>query len=318
MKTSAIRVVLFLSTLLACAAPSWAAGLDKVVLAIGYIPHVQFTPLYVGIDKGFYAAQGIDLQLEFGFQYDIFSLLAAGKIDVGLSDSDQLVISGSRDLGLQAVFQYYQKYPISIVARAETVKTPDDLKGKTVGTPEMSGSAWIGLQLFLRKYGLEKSVSVEKIGYTQEPTLMSGRAAAVVCFLNNEPVAMKARGIALRQWNVKDWSDMVGASFISSRSIIAARADVMARFVRATRTAMDFTMTHRDEAMQIALRNVGNVKKEDEPLFRLRLDATCDLFPSPRGFGALDTDQYARSISELASLGLIPATYPADKILRQF
>ena len=318
MKTSAIRVVLFLSTLLACAAPSWAAGPDKVVLAIGYIPHVQFTPLYVGIDKGFYAAQGIDLQLEFGFQYDIFSLLAAGKIDVGLSDSDQLVISGSRDLGLQAVFQYYQKYPISIVARAETVKTPDDLKGKTVGTPEMSGSAWIGLQLFLRKYGLEKSVNVEKIGYTQEPTLMSGRAAAVVCFLNNEPVAMKARGIALRQWNVKDWSDMVGASFISSRSIIAARADVMARFVRATRTAMDFTMTHRDEAMQIALRNVGNVKKEDEPLFRLRLDATCDLFPSPRGFGALDTDQYARSISELASLGLIPATYPADKILRQF
>ena len=318
MKTSAIRVVLFLSTLLACAAPSWAAGPDKVVLAIGYIPHVQFTPLYVGIDKGFYAAQGIDLQLEFGFQYDIFSLLAAGKIDVGLSDSDQLVISGSRDLGLQAVFQYYQKYPISIVARAETVKTPDDLKGKTVGTPEMSGSAWIGLQLFLRKYGLEKSVKVEKIGYTQEPTLMSGRAAAVVCFLNNEPVAMKARGIALRQWNVKDWSDMVGASFISSRSIIAARTDVMARFVRATRTAMDFTMTHREEAMQIALKNVGNVKKEDEPLFRLRLDATCDLFPSPRGFGALDTDQYARSISELASLGLIPATYPADKILRQF
>ena len=318
MKTSAIRVVLLLSTLLACAAPSWAAGPDKVVLAIGYIPHVQFTPLYVGIDQGFYAAQGIDLQLEFGFQYDIFSLLAAGKIDVGLSDSDQLVISGSRDLGLQAVFQYYQKYPISIVARAETVKTPDDLKGKTVGTPEMSGSAWIGLQLFLRKYGLEKSVSVEKIGYTQEPTLMSGRAAAVVCFLNNEPVAMKARGIALRQWDVKDWSDMVGASFISSRSIIAARPDVMARFVRATRTAMDFTMTHRDEAMQIALRNVGNVKKEDEPLFRLRLDATCDLFPSPRGFGALDTDQYARSISELASLGLIPATYPADKILRQF
>jgi len=317
-KTVTVRVVLVLCALFAWSAPSWAAGPDKVVLAIGYIPHVQFTPLYVGIDKGFYAAQGIDLQLEFGFQYDIFSLLAAGRIDVGLSDSDQLVISGAKDLGLQAVFQYYQKYPISIVARADRVKTPDDLKGKTIGTPEMSGSAWIGLQLFLRKYGLEKAVHVEKIGYTQESTLMSGRAAAVVCFLNNEPVAMKARGVALRQWDVKDWSDMVGASFISSRAIISARQDVLARFVRATRAAMEFTMTHRDEAMQIALKNVGNVKKEDEPLFRLRLDATCDLFPGPGGYGALDTDQYARSISELASLGLIPAAYPADKILRQF
>lgn len=300
------------------AAFSWAGGPDKVKLAIGYIPHVQFTPLYVGIDKGFYAEEGIDLELAFGFQYDIFSLLAAGRIDIGLSDSDQLVISGSRDLGLQAVYQYYQKYPVAIVARAETIRDPADLKGRTIGTPEMSGTSWIGLQLFLRKYGLEKSVNVEKIGYTQEATLMSGRAAAVVCFLNNEPVAMRARGTALRQWDVKDWSDMVGASFISSRAIIAARGDVLARFVRATRKAMEFTMTSREEAMQIALKNVGNVKKEDEPLFRLRLDATCDLFPSPQGYGALDPDRWSRSISELASLGLIPTAYPAEKILRQF
>jgi len=307
---------LVLAALGVAAAASWAA--DTVTLAIGYIPHVQFTPLYVGIDKGFYAAQGIDLKLEFGFQYDVFSLLAAGRIDVGLSDSDQLVISGSKDLGLQAIFQYYQSYPVAIVARADTAKNPSDLAGTVVGTPEMSGSSWIGLELFLTKFGLEKSVKVEKIGYTQESTLLSGRAAAVVCFLNNEPVAMKARGVALSEWDVKDWSDMVGASFISSRTIISARADVLSRFVQATRRAMEFTMTHRDEAEQIALKNVGNVPQADEPLFRQRLDATCQLFPSPKGYGAMDPVRYTKSIEELASMGLIPATYPAEKILRQF
>jgi NitT/TauT family transport system substrate-binding protein len=301
------------------AAVSWAAGpMEKIRLAIGYIPHVQFTPLYVGIDKGFYRDEGIDLELNFGFQYDVFSLLAAGRIDIGLSDSDQLVIAGSKDLGLQAIFQYYQKYPVSIVARAAAAAVPADLKGRKIGTPEMSGTSWIGLQLFLKKFGLEKSVEIEKIGYTQEPTLLSGRADAVVCFLNNEPVAMRAEGIQLRQWDVKDWSDMVGASFISSRSIIASRGDVLARFVRATQKAMEFTVRNRDESMQIALKNVGNVKKEDEPLFRLRLDATCDLFPSPQGYGALDAGRYTRSIAELVSLGLIPSTYPAEKILRQF
>ena len=304
------------AALVVAAAGAWAA--DTVTLAIGYIPHVQFTPLYAGIDKGFYAEQGIDLKLEFGFQYDVFSLLAAGRIDVGLSDSDQLVISGSKDLGLQAIFQYYQSYPVAIVARADTVKRPSDLAGLIVGTPEMSGSSWIGLQLFLKKYGLEKSVTVEKIGYTQESTLLSGRAAAVVCFLNNEPVALKARGVAISEWDVKDFSDMVGASFISSRAIIGARADVLSRFVQATRRAMEFTMTHRDEAAQIALKNVGNVPKAEEPLFRQRLDATCLLFPSPSGYGALDPERYTRSIAELASLGLIPAVYPAQKILRQF
>ena len=318
MKKMAAAVIagLFLSVCL-----SWAAGTggtDKLRLAIGYIPHVQFTPLYVGIDKGFYRDEGIDLELNFGFQYDVFSLLAAGKIDIGLSDSDQLVISGSKGLGLQAIYQYYQKYPVTIVAKAETATTPADLKGRRIGTPEMSGSSWIGLQLFLRKYALENAVQVEKIGYTQVSTLLSGKADAVVCFLNNEPVAMRAEGIAIRQWDVKDWSDMVGASFISSRAIITSREPVIARFVRATKKAMEFTVTHRDEAFQIALKNVGKVKKEDEPLFRLRLDATCELFASPQGYGALDAGRYTRSIAELVTLGLIPSAYPAENILRQF
>jgi NitT/TauT family transport system substrate-binding protein len=314
-KAAAVIAGLFFWSAIAGAAGSGSP--ERVRLAIGYIPHVQFTPLYVGIDKGFYKDEGIDLQLNFGFQYDVFSLLAAGRIDIGLSDSDQLVIAGSKGLGLQAIYQYYQKYPVTIVAKASAV-APADLKGRLIGTPEMSGTSWIGLQLFLRKFGLENAVQVEKIGYTQESTLRNGRAAAVVCFLNNEPVAMRAEGIAIRQWNVKDWSDMVGASFISSRAIIASRGGLIERFVRATRKARDFTMTHRDEANAIALKNVGNVKKEDEPLFRLRLDATCELFSSPQGYGALDPARYTRSIAELVSLGLIPSAYPAETILRQF
>jgi ABC-type nitrate/sulfonate/bicarbonate transport system substrate-binding protein len=111
---------------------------------------------------------------------------------------------------------------------------------------------------------------------------------------------------------------MVGASIISSQAIINGRTDVIARFVRATRAAMAWTMDHRAEAAAIAIRNIGNVKKEDEPLMRQRLDATCDLFVSPKGYGALDPDRYTRSIAECAELGLISGTYPAERILRQF
>jgi NitT/TauT family transport system substrate-binding protein len=221
-------------------------------------------------------------------------------------------------MNLQAIFQYYQTYPVTVVAKADSIASPADLKGKTIGTPEVSGTSWIGLQLFLEKYGLKDEVRVEKIGYTQQATLLGGRADAVVCFYNNEPVVLRAEGIAIRQWDVKDFSDMVGASFISSRGIIAARTDTLARFVRATRKAMAYTVDHRDEAMQIALSNVGNVKKEDEPLFRERLDATCALFASDLGYGALDAARYGKSIAELASLGLIPAVYPADTILHPF
>jgi NitT/TauT family transport system substrate-binding protein len=291
---------------------------QKVRLAIGYVPHVQFAPLYVGIAKGFYREEGIDLQLNFGFEYDIFSLLAAGRIDVGLTDSDQLILAGAKNLGLQAIFQYYQKYPITIIARADLLKDPADLRGKVIGTPDLSGASWIGLQIFLRHYQLSGAVRIEKIGYTQEAALRSGKADAVVCFYNNEPIELRAEKVAFREWDVKDITDMVSASFISSQAIIASRGDVLFGFTRATRKAIAYTEDHRDEAFQIALAAIGNIPAQDQGLFRQRLDATCELFVHPKGYGYLDLDRYNRSIAELASLGLIPSVYPAERIVRVF
>jgi NitT/TauT family transport system substrate-binding protein len=116
------------------------AGAEQLKLAIGYIPHVQFAPLYVGIEKGFYRAEGIDLSIEYGFGIDVFSLLSVGRIDIGLSDSDQLILAGAKGLGLKAVYQYYQRYPVSIVALRGKVAVPEALRGKVVGTPELYGS----------------------------------------------------------------------------------------------------------------------------------------------------------------------------------
>ena len=314
----AVVIALVLGTVALAGASAADKPLEKVRLAIGYIPHVQFTPLYVGIAKGFYQDEGIDLELNFGFEYDVFSLLAAGKIDVGLTDSDQLILAGAKDLGLQAIFQYYQQYPITIIARSDAAQKPSDLKGKVIGTPDLSGASWIGLQIFLHKYGLEGAVKVEKIGYTQEPTLRSGRAAAVVCFSNNEPIVFRSEGVPFREWDVKDISDMVSASFISSKAIIGTRGDVLRAFVRATRKAMAYTVDHRDEAFQIAVKAVGHVEPKDEPLFRERLDATCQLFVHPKGYGYMDPDRYTRSIAELVTLGLIPSAYPADRIIKAF
>jgi NitT/TauT family transport system substrate-binding protein len=288
---------------------------EKIRLAIGYIPHVQFTPLYVGQEKGFYREEGIELEISYGFGVDIFSLLQAGKIDLGLSDSDQLIISGSRDMGLQSVYQYYQKYPVSVVAKAGHVSEPKDLAGKRIGTPELYGTSYIGLELFLKKYGLTEKVVVEKIGYTQEASLLGDKVDAVVCFSNNEPILLSLKGIQIRQWDVRDVTDMVGASFISSAATVADRRDHLAGFARATGRAMAFVQSNPEEAFRIALAKIGNIKKEDEPFFRKVMDATSTLFTHSRGFGYLDAGKYDASIAELVSLGMIKAPYPAARIL---
>src|SRR5215210_1158538 len=39
------------------------ASSSKVTIALGYIPDVQFAPYYVALNKGYYAAEGLDVTL---------------------------------------------------------------------------------------------------------------------------------------------------------------------------------------------------------------------------------------------------------------
>jgi NitT/TauT family transport system substrate-binding protein len=302
---------------LACLAALGVAplGAEPVHLAIGYIPHIQFAPLYVGMEKGYYRDVGVELDIEYGFGIDIFSLLATGRIDLGLSDSDQLIVAGSKGLPLAAIYQYYQRYPASIVALRSRVSRPEDLGGRTVGTPELFGTSYIGLRLFLERYGLEGRVTVQRIGYTQLASLDSGKADAVVVFTNNEPIQLRASGYDIVEWKVSDLSDMVGASFISSSATIAAKRDLLGRFVKATRRAMEYTYNHREEAVALSRTYIGAVEPGKEAQVLAVLEATCDLYLSPEGWGHLDPDVYTRSLAVLQRLGMVDAAYPVTRIL---
>lgn len=315
LKGAVTALAVLLATL--SAYPAAAQQLDQVKLAIGYIPNIQFTPLYVGMEKGYYRDAGISLKIEYGFGIDIFSLLQAGKIDLGLSDSDQLIIAGSKGMGLSAVFQYYQKYPVAIVAKKGVVDTPAQFVGKTIGVPEEFGTSYIGLKLFLAHYGLTDRVNIQKIGYTQIPSLLSGKIDGAVVFTTNETVKLKEMKVPFNEWDVKDFSDMVGSSFISSNTDIAARGDVLDRFFLATKRAMSFVVADPEASVDIAMKYIDGVDQNQHTFLRNSLLATSDLFKSPSGFGYLDPATYRYSIRKLVELGLIPKIYPAAQIIRR-
>ena len=75
-----------------CIRDSATAALTPVKLGVGFIPSVQFAPFYVGIEKGFFAEEGIDLQLAHGFENDYLKLVGVDEVQFMVGSGDQVVL----------------------------------------------------------------------------------------------------------------------------------------------------------------------------------------------------------------------------------
>lgn len=289
----------------------------NMTMLIGYIPHVQFAPLYVGIEKGIFEKYGIKLSIDYGFGRDIFGLLVAQKADLALTDADELIISSEKGLGLKAFYQYYQDFPISIVKLGKN-EDPKSLLGKKIGIPDFYGTNYIGTLLFLNKYQLLNKVEIVKIGYTQIQSLISKKVDAVACYINNEPVQLRNSGYIITEWKIKDFSSLVGGAFISSEKNLKENHEYFNKFVKALNESIYYASNNRNEALDIAYKTIGSLNDEQRNFWMKVLDATFELILGKGNFGVLPVERYISSIEIIYNLNLIKTKIPYQSILYFF
>ncbi|OHD38782.1 MAG: hypothetical protein A2015_12370 [Spirochaetes bacterium GWF1_31_7] len=290
---------------------------EDLNLVIGFIPHIQFTPLYVGIEKGIFAKHGINLNINYGFGLDTFGLLTSSKADIALSDADQLIISHNKGYSLQSIFQYYKKYPTSIVS-LNNINTPEGLIGKKIGVPELYGTSYIGTKKFLSHYNLDDRVELVRIGYTQIPSLLSNQVDAVVCFYNNEPIQLRMKNYEITEWKIADISELVGASFITGETQLKNKRKLLKQFNEALSESIIFTTNNIPESIDIAYKTIGSLNEDDKMYWNEVLQKTLEIINGENtDAGILDTKLYQETIEELYKLKLISVVFDAKEIITQ-
>lgn len=314
MKTYRIILLLIVLTLLS-GCKSKQTDTEKLNLVIGYIPHIQFTPLYVGIERGIFARHGIDLQINYGFGIDAFGLVQNGQADLALSDADQLIISSAKGAPLLSFYQYYQEYPVSVVTLSD-IDTPEKLRAHTIGVPELFGTSYIGAKAFQEYFHLGEETTLTRIGYTQIPSLLSGKVNGIVCFYNNEPIQLRLKGYQINEWKINDIANLAGASFITGEKQATAKKELLKRAAQALNEAIFWTNTHQEEALTIAYKTIGNLSEDDREYWREALHKTMEIIMGKNNApGILDPARYSYTINELYKLKLIDTRISADAIL---
>jgi NitT/TauT family transport system substrate-binding protein len=301
------------------ATPSRASGpLKKLTIGLGYIPDIQFAPFYVAQAKGYFRDEGLDVDFKQGFETDVLKLLGTGALNFGVAGGDELMVARSQGVPIIYVATWFQKYPVSVVApESANIRSVADLKGKTIGVPGRFGATYVGLLALLDSAGLKESdVQLREIGFTQVQALTQKQVDAVVGYSNNEPVQLKALGLAITTFNVFDKVDLVSNGLITDEKTAQQNPELVRSVVRAFLRGVQDTISNPEEAITLSIPTIpGSADKRDQ--LRAVLAATVPIFQSAKnqaqGLGYSDPAAWTSSRDLLRKLGVLGSDIDVSK-----
>jgi NitT/TauT family transport system substrate-binding protein len=288
MRRNLITTILLISFLLtACSSASFGAapaqstpGLTPVKLPVGYIPNIQFAPLYVAIDKGYYRQEGLDVSLDYNMEVDSVALVGANQLPFAIVSGEQVLLGRQQGLPITYTMAWYQNYPVGISSKAaENITKPADLKGKRIGVPVLSGASYIGLRALLQAGGLQESdVKLDVTGFNQVEALVSGREDAVVVYTPNEPSQLKAQGVNVNTLRTADYEQLVGNGLLTNETTLKEKPELVRALIRGTLKGIADTIANPDEAYQISKKYVENLAQADPAVQKQILATSIDLW----------------------------------------
>jgi NitT/TauT family transport system substrate-binding protein len=296
---------------------------QKVELGVGFIPSVQFAPFYVGIDKGFFAEEGIDLELAYGFENDYLKLVGVGEAAFMIGSGDQVVLGRAQGLPVRYVANWFTKNPSVVLAKAEAgITEPADLRGKRIGIPGPFGASYVALRGILEAGGLtEQDVKLESIGFTQAAALSEDTVDAAVDYAANGPVVLALQGITTTIITLDPYLTVPANGLVTNEQTIAENPELVGGMARAMQKAIAYTVENPDEAFAIALGFVPEAGGENEAANRAVFDASLPFWTPAQGAqpGATTEEAWQAAAEFMAEIGLVDTVVPAaDLFTNQF
>lgn len=297
--------------------------LEEISVVLDWYPNAVHGFIYTAIEKGYYAEEGLKVNIEFPSNTnDAISLTAAGKADLGMYYLQDIAIAkGNENIPVKAVGTIVQS-PLSIILslKDKNIKTPKDLVGKKVGYAGSAlGEALIGTML--ENVG-EKPDSIEAIdvGFDLMSSMTTGNVDATVgCLVNHEVPQMQEEGFDVNyffpnDFGVPNYYELV---FVTGEDTLNKNSDKIERFLRASKKGFNDMKANPDESLKILL---NNQNEENFPLSesveKKSFDYLIPVMETEKAeFLSQDKKVWQDNIDWLVKEGLLKESFGASEIV---
>ena len=235
------------------------SNLEKVIL--NEVAHsIFYAPMYVAIEEGYFAEEGIDLELVTGFGADkTMTALLSGEADIGFMGSEASVytyLQGAQDYAVNFA-QLTQRAGNFLVAR-EPIEdfSWEMLKGKHVLGGRKGGMPQMVFEYILKKNNISPDTDVNidtSIDFGSTAAAFAGSKegdngyADFTVEFEPHATSLEAQGKGYIVASLGTDSGYVPyTAFCARKSYITEHQDTLLRFTKALQRGMDYVATHTD------------------------------------------------------------------------
>ncbi len=285
----------------------------SIRLPMGYVASVQFAPVYVAVERGYFAEEGIELEFDYSWETNGVQLVGAGELPFAIASGDQVLLAREQGLPVVTFVNWWRRFPVAVVALKEAgMEEPAALAGHRVGIPEMFGASYIGWRALAAASGLtDEDVQLEVVGYGQIDLLTVGKVDAAVVYANNEPVQLEHRGYEIVQFAVADYATLVSNGIITNEKTLQENPKLVRAFARAFLNGLEDTLADPDAAFDICRKYVEGLN-ENEAVQRAVLEASLEYWQGDP-LGASNSAAWQATADVMLDAGLLSTAVDAEK-----
>ena len=233
----------------------------KTVVRLNEVTHsVFYAPQYVALSQGFFAEEGLQVELINGGGADkVMTAVVSGQSDIGLAGPEASIYvynQGKAD-HTQIIAQLTKRDGSFLVGRTESPFSWEDLRGKTIiggrkgGVPEMT------LEYVLRQHGLTPGVDVTvdtSVQFNMMAGAFTGGQGDYVTLFEPTATQVEAAGQGYVLTSIgQESGEIPYTAYFANVSWLRENADTAQRFVNAIAKAQKWVQEHTDREVAQAI-----------------------------------------------------------------
>ncbi|MEG0780611.1 MAG: ABC transporter substrate-binding protein [Oscillospiraceae bacterium] len=225
---------------------------ETTTVRLSEVTHsVFYAPQYAALSLGFFAQEGLDVQLTNGGGADkVMTAVLAGQADIGLAGPEACIyVHNEGRADAPVVFAQLTKRDGSfLVGRSDAPFAWSDLKGKTIIGGRKGGMPEMTLEYVLRQNGIVPQVDAvvdTSIQFNMMAGAFTGGQGDYVALF--EPTAtlleQEGKGVVLTSIG-QDSGEIPYTAYFAAESYLEENADVVQRFTNAVARGQTWVQTH--------------------------------------------------------------------------